>query len=748
MPVRSLRPDERVIPAGPTAPVVPRPEPEPDPTKTEIAPPIASGGYTPIADVRPPIASGGYKPRIRALGKNETVIPLDGAEAEADPGLVDKMLARVMGDDIGREDPQGVPRALSTMGAGMTGAAWGARVPLLPGPWGIVVNPVTGALAGGAIGSVLGALSPEVAMEGAEATGWKPEGYREQYGLSNEELRVVAEGEALVDFVTGGVFQVAGQGARVTSRLLSGIPKESAELAERAARMGVDLPTAAVGTRTFPKFFTSVFGRFPMIGTPTRKIGEKAEKQIITISDTLSDRVAPLYSETDIGQMIYKDARTLVEKTAKHFSDRYTALFDAADAANVKVTPKETLAKAQELLAKIAGETPTMMTGPGSPGPVLEKIKTFITEQILPMRAQMDGGVAVSKQTLRQMDGLVSKIDQEISSLEPGQKRYAASLLHQLKIAAEKDGVTNLSGDNAKKIGEALRALGQEFSLTHASLFETATAKRFTRVRRKGIRGMTADEATQVPVDQLAKTVVILDSPQAIEELSRIVTPGTMQKIAAKAIDDALKKGVVAGPGGAELFHPDAVIKHLGLNRRASGRADAFGKLMENTTGLTKQDIKTVLDAAKAMQGFEIPNSSSLIARRAGIGGIRSALRGMLPGVAIAGAAQKGGGILRALVGMVLFAGGFRGMSALLADPLAARPLRSILGEMTRRGVGRTTLGPSGRANAIRAWRGVITALNRDGDIPDGMKESLMEMGRDALGKVAQTISGIQGKEE
>src|SRR5690606_39673734 len=63
----------------------------------------------------------------------------------------------------------------------------------------------------------------------------------------------------------------------------------------------------------------------------------------------------------------------------------------------------------------------------------------------------------------------------------------------------------------------ALPILDTEFSHTMSELFETSVAKRFGSVERRGLRGVGTDKTTRMPVDQLARSVVNLNSPQAIE---------------------------------------------------------------------------------------------------------------------------------------------------------------------------------------------------------------------------------------
>lgn len=623
--------------------------------------------------------------------------------------LFQKGLARFRGTDV--DDPIALGRLANTAAGGILGASLGVRTPIAPGPLGVAINPITGALAGGAVGSALGAMAPETTMEIGERLGFLPPGTRKRKGLSDEELRTVAEGEALVDFALGSTVQAAGLAMRGAGRLMAGVTRAGQDVAERAAGMGIDLPATAAGDSRFAKFFTAVFGRFPLIGTKMRRTGELAEMQIKEAVEALPERIAPVFSESQIGRDIHRNANTIVKKISHKFNAQYEEVFAAAEEADVRVAPLETTKKANEVLAKIAKETPVGPTGEAtSAGKTLDKVATFVRDEIAVLET--------APQTLRQMDGVMSKLDQELASLEPGQKRFASALLMQIKTAAQKDVVTNMSGEGAAAISGRLRELDREFSTTMSQLFETATAKRFQTVQRRGLRGLTADEATRTPVDELAKKVVDLDSPQAIDELSRLVSHRTMSRIAARTLEDAFQKGMKVSDAGISFFNPDAAAKAFGLDRKGTARSEAIERLLSKTSGVTMDEIRTVLDAARAMRRVEVPDVSSFIARRGTIGGAEAVLKGLMPGAALAGAGVAGGGVLGGTIGMLTFIGGGRAISHAIADPLAARSLKIVMNKQASRA--------NRKVNAVRVLNLTVEALNEQDILPNDVSKTLI----------------------
>lgn len=594
-----------------------------------------------------------------------------------DQGIISRVVQRFLGNDV--DDPAEMTRLGTTVLGGLGGSILGARTPVAPGPAGVVINPVTGAIAGGIAGTVTGAVAPEATLGMAEKAGIIDEETRIRYSLRFEDLRTLAEGEALLELATGGTLAAARLIGRGVAKAMTGTNKASQDVAESAYRQGIELMPVQVGGRTIGRGYVAVMGRFPFLGGPIRKTGQAAEDALRTKLQSAPERIGPISNWSDVSERIYDDARDLTGRTAKYFDNKYTELWKLADEMGVQVVPKTTLDKADEILAKIAKQTPTHVTGPGAdPGAALKPIKDFIEKEILPMRAATEGGTVTAKQTLAQMDGLVGKIDQQLASMEPAQRKFAQSLMTQLRQAAQADSVGNLRGRNANEIGRSMRELDIEFSHTMSSLFETATANKFASVRRRGLRGVTTDEATRTPVDQLARLIVKLDSPQALDELSRIVSPDTMQRISAHVMDDAISSSMSTKTGAGKVFDVEKFAKHLGLDKPTGDRRKVVESMLQKSgSPLKMKDLDELVLAARAIGDAEIPNVSSFIARRATIGGLQSVINGILPGAAVmSGSMMFGAGTLLA---SAMTIGSGRLVSAILSKPESARALSKVL---------------------------------------------------------------------
>ncbi|MFN4261957.1 MAG: hypothetical protein ACK4RK_21970 [Gemmataceae bacterium] len=595
------------------------------------------------------------------------------------------------------------------MAGGLAGAKAGGVV---AGPAGAF----TGALAGGAIGSLGGTIAPEATLEFLEVTGLMPPGSRNRLGLTPEELSTLAQGEVLLDLTTSGGLSFARSLQRVGTKALSGIAGDGRRLADAAAQHGIHLMPVQLGDRTVGRGFVSVVGRFPWISGNIKKHGQAAERAFKAAVEGAPHRIAPVIGMDDLSARIYNDATNLVDSVSKKFSAQYDALWQKAESAGVEVVPRAVVRKAEDLLDEMTRRTAVGIDGkPLSPGPALEKVSNFIENEILPMREAVEGGTAYARQTFRQMDGLLSRIDQEIAAMEPGVRRVAKAKLVQLRQAAQLDMAQNVRGPGAQEISDELKRIDRDFSHTISELFETATAKRFASVKKQGLRGIAIDDATRTPVDKLAKIVLDLDSPQSIDELRRIVSPDTFKNIAAQAVDNAVQASYVrTGPEAGQL-NVATLSKHLGVDNPNSPKAKAFKRLLkESGSPLQFDDFATLIRAGEAISSAEIPNVSTFIARRATLGGLQGLINGVVPGMVLAGGASAVGTYGGSLVGAAVFIGGGRMLAAMLSDPLAARHVATVLDKEATRLVKRKA--------ALGALRIGINALREGAE--EAMEES------------------------
>ena len=620
-----------------------------------------------------------------------------------EPGLVEKGIRTLTGTLV--DDPIPTTRMATTITGGVTGGIIGSRVPPAPGHLGLFINPFTAGSLFSALGVTAGVVAPEYTMELAESMGIVNSGFRDKHGLPPDELKMLVEGEIVLDLVTGGTFTVGQLAGRKLAQKLSGVTKESLKLSEKLAAKGQHLMPVHFGGKTIAKGHVAVLGRFPFIGSVIRERGQEVATKLSSTIRNIPSRIAPLRGFNEISEKIFTDGTTLFREMSKKFSKQYDEVFKEAEIAGVVVKPEITIARAKNIIQRITDLSPTQMKENPSAGKVLEIVKKFLDDDILTLEGKVKdykvfdkisansspqeinkaftefskGKVAVAGQSLRQMDGLLGKIDQELASFEPGQKKYAMKLLQELKLAGKMDVISNLRGEGAEEIAKRFLKIDKDFSHTMASVFETATAKRFGTVTSKGLKGMTFDEATRQNVDKVAKFVIDLESPQSIEELSRLLKPETFKEVTAEVLNTAIRKSIKKLDNGATAIDADAFIKGLAINMPTSPKHKVIKKMLEKSgNALSMADLGEIAKAAILVSRTEIPDVSSFITRRITLGGARSLITTFLPGMAAAGGAAAVPG-MRTLVGGLMFLGGTRTVSKIISDPRNARLLRSVI---------------------------------------------------------------------
>lgn len=643
---------------------------------------------------------------------------------ESNDGIMRRIIQRAMGTDV--DDPMELERLGTVMGGAIGGSMVGSRTPVAPGPAGFFVNPITGAIAGGLGGAVGGAVAPEATLEFMEKVGMLPPGAREERGLSNDELRRVVEGEALLELATAGTLTGIRATGRFVARRAAGVGREGTEVAERAAGQGVELAPFQVGQRGLGRGIVNVFGRFPIVGGKARKLGKAQDEVFRNIANDTSFRIGPLVSNSTLGVKVYEDARGLLKTTQKHFNERYGDLFLRANRAGVKVNPDNTVSAAQSTLSELLERAPRAESGQAkSLGRAGELARDFIQKEIL-------GEDNIGQMTLGQMDEFIAKVDQEIASAPKEVRRQVAKILSPIKGAAKSDIEKNLIAEGnpqaVAEIGQQLKAIDADFAETMRSIFETVAAKRFGRVRREGLKGAVrqSEEATTVPVDKLAKAMMDMDSPQVIDELSRLVSEDTMSQLAARTVADTFESAITRTSNGETILRAESLAKSFGITGKGGQRAEAFQRLLRDSP-LTMDDVRTLVEAARRIEQAPIPNASTFIARRGAIGGGQAVIRGVLPFLAFSGGGAAAGGGVGSAIGGLLFFGGARALTSALSDPKHARSLKAIMSDEA------STL--VRRAAWLRMARAGLNGMQEAGDIAaenmDDMTRFMNDLAKD-----------------
>jgi len=631
------------------------------------------------------------------------------------PSAIEAMWNKFFGRSF-PDDP--APGARLTLGvsSGIAGAQSAiniaSKIPIPPvGPYGLAAKAgiiTLSGITGGVVGTIAGNSAPETLQEMLDYIGATPRGFqgdpetfsfREEWGLSASDLKALVEQEVMIE-MAGNTFLAGIRGVgRVVARFTTGMNAKTRWLAERAAKEGIHLMPVQVGDGVVARMFVVVGGRFPFLGGALRRQGKVAGEELERLVKDLPANIAQLFSVSDMNIQILRRANVMVKAQNRYFKRKYRAIYQRADdlaaaGTPVVVNPNFGIEAAQKALKDVQDRIPAMRTANPSAGPVLDKLRKFLDDEILGMMGKFDAKDAAAAkkmginydhfrtqgQSLKQIDGLLEKIDQEIAALEPKDMKFAIKHLVSVKTALQKDFSHNIVGKDALKIGEDLRALDIEYSQTWQQLFDTTAAKRFQTVQKGGLGKFAIDKTTRIPVDKLGKNLIDMESPMAIEQLSRLVGAKTMNRIFAQSMDQAMSQAMKEVDGLVTL-NSHIFKKQFGIGLPRSARYAATKQLLMEVGGhMTMKDLEELAVVFRAMEKLEIPNASTFLSRRAGIAGIRGVIGGIVPGATIATAAP---GFASGMVMMLGFYGGAKLFAAAISNPLSARALKAVMKEET-----------------------------------------------------------------
>ena len=723
-------------------------------------------GVTPFDPEKEPIMGSGVLPEgVTPFVEDEPTSMIDT--------MLEKGVDRFLGMDV--DDPIPWWRAGSQFSGALGGAYYGSRigaaVALIAPPLAVPAT-IVGTMGGGAVGLVAGSVAPEAGMVAGEFLGLLDPKVREDSGLSNTELKTLVEGEVILEIWTLGGLSAARALIRQGVKHFTGLSKETAMKAMRAAAHGILLTPVQLGGKRFPIAYISVFGRMPVFfsGKARQALGavDQAIKGVVT---GMPGRMAAIDSWSTISRQMFKDAQLLIKRMNEYFEIRYQDLWKEGEALGVAVSPKSAIEMGYEIVRradkKRASQVQEMLVrvDPDSPPMIVEVIRKadyddgimpvikFIEKEIAPMVGELSG--KVRNQTHLQLDNVLTKLDQKIAELEKDPlMRWSINQLMDLRNAIRYDAVENALTPAAREFGEKLRALDQDFSTMMMELMDNSIAQRFGTVTKKGLRGkQLVEDATRVPVDQLAKYIAKnLQSVEEVEQLAKLVGKKTFKRIAARYIDNAVERATVLTDDGAGVrFSPNQFAKWLGLTEKVGDKKAAITKMLEIAdTGLTITDLEDVVEFARLAGAIDIPKVSTYLARRGTIGGLSGLVNSVLPAAAVGAAAGSGGmkwfGVHWIISGLMITSS--RGISRAITNPENAMLFKEMLAPHASRAVRQSrylTLMNNMIEAGIEDIAGERRARNR-GPNPDRLKRQL-KADREALNEALRLYNEGMNRE-
>lgn len=614
----------------------------------------------------------------------EAVLTMGDAPAEVGAerpyNNLEKAWRRMFGTDV--NDPLMWTRTGTTLAGGVGGGIAGASIPGPP----IVRG--AGAAIGGFLGTVSGAAAPEMTLSALESMGILKPGTRDKMGLSSQDLYQVIEGEALLDIYMMGGLSAARLGTRGLTNLFTGANRQTRAMAEAGLREGIALMPVQVGERSFARGFVSIMGHFPFIAGPLRRGGEASVERIGRMFEGIPERLGPLSTFDEATGQILRENHATAEAVSAHFTGEVQAMYAQAGRQQLVVRPVSTDTVTKAVLAEIDRITPTAADGGRYPLPRnVREVRDFLanTTARLYTQATPQAAPAAADQTLRQMDTMVTSIEQQIQRAGARSDVNAIQWLDRVRQAIQSDMITHVLGPGgradpaARQFMQNFAALDARQSETIAELFGNATARKIGAQISPNQRAAMFLEDRRGQTENLARVLVDSGGPQMVDELARTVSPDAMRRLSNAVFGRAVNEGLET-TDVAVRFDVNKFAERLGLDAPNSTRFRQTDALMHHSGGMTMEQLQQFVDIARHVDGVELPNVSRFIARRATFGGIGTVFRSFAIGAAALGAGGAtakvaSGSYQGGLMGIVAMYGGARMISSMISNPTSARAL-------------------------------------------------------------------------
>lgn len=466
---------------------------------------------------------------------------------------------------------------------------------------------------------------------------------------------------------SGGIMGV-GPFIRGIGRRILGLGEDAGEAAARGEKAGIPVGAIDVTDSKLAKGAATVLGVFPYVGAPFRTLKATQREGAVLAKDRILNSMAPNVSLGQAGIDVEQAAR----KTYDSFSDiaaaNYERFYQMAENASVKeIFPTTALRQtAAQMLDELSAARPTLSSGEKLERPVKDPVADYAV-QLLELPEYL---------TARQ----IRQVKFDINDLfkAAGTQGFDVGRLTKLSQAQE-SALQSIRADRLPE-GEGramVKALedANVFYKDMAELFGGPTAQKFSRVD-PNIFKPGASKPGGLNADELAQTVFNSKSALAIADLRRIAGDENFQQLSRKWMEDAFNKGTLSREIGGQkvaVLDPGKIADALGLGEKQTRASrEALSEMLKGSNVALK-DVEDFVQVLKDVGGITIPEASKFVARRAVLGGMRSAIGTFTLGTA--GTASPVTTIAGALF--------LRNTAKVLTDPEALKAMTGIIGPKT-----------------------------------------------------------------
>lgn len=471
---------------------------------------------------------------------------------------------------------------------------------------------------------------------------------------------------------------MAGLAKGAIKRSAAGLINVGSAATERimsaADRMGIRVGTETATQSGALRSTRRVVGKWPILSVPFKRSDRRIAGELGVSADQMLHDLAPVATTaTKTGADLSAAQLKKQGKTRKHFNKLYEKIYGKATEDGVEIPTKSIVQRARDIVEEFDTRRP--LKRPSKPGGKPEPIKETTDTSVIDF-ARTELSNLTETMTPEQYRGLIRQLNGMIDEAAdtPHLERQAVIL----KEAVKEDLANAVGGTLSADIAKANEAFE-----SWATLLASPTGQRFGRTA-EGIFDVNTRKGTR-NADVMFRSIFDAQSPTAIKELRELVGRKAYRKAVRQHVQKAFDAAAESSSDGVFL-NLSKIKSQLGLGRPGSPERETLKAALDAAgTNVKIQDLDDFFRVASAHFDLGVINVSDFIARRAVLGGAKSAARTLVPGVQIAGAGAGAGAVAQSMsagtvVAMIVAMGK---AASLFTDPVVIKNAIRALDDTT-----------------------------------------------------------------
>ena len=569
------------------------------------------------------------------------------------------------------------------------GAALGGVVGLASSPFTGPAGPVLGAATGASLGAAAGSLLADT------------KGVDESQSVGEGLGRAV--NEAALESVFRGVGQQIPAILRSAKTRLANVEKGVVGLGER---FGVQLGIEDVTPRKFLQGFRNVAGRFPFLAQPLNEASQRRSDQLARTLMREFDEIAPIAGKySSLGEITIDSASAKFKAARGLLADQSKQIDELAKASGARVPMDFTRNAAAEIIENAVSRrtTQTVVNEAGERMVRPIKVAGGASDRLLRQLSNVDD------MSVEQYRELVKDLNDKISEFATHGLHADSKRLMAVKDAVEKDFL-NIQG--SPELVSRVMAFNKRFHGV-MDFFERPAAQRFAAVDKRifdfGFK-LHGRQSADTFADSVFHDSLFRTSPRAVKDLRALVGKDVFRKAYRRHLESVFDAAVdIDDKVGRASLNLHRLESSLGLFRKGGLEREATREALRGT-GQTVENLERWVDLARVVSRSNSVDVSQFVARRATLGGVKSAFRSFVPGAPSGGE----GGIVEMVqsapqVAALLVSA--RNFGRFLTNPEALRLVSHAMAEETAPTTARAMLW---RAVKVAGFRSIVHAMGPD----------------------------------